>query len=258
MPRGPRRQSASGIYHIMVRGIAQSQIFYDDDEREAMLERLTRYKEQCGFEILAWSLMSNHLHLALSVNRAKEPLATIMKRLLLSYSHFFNKKHDRVGYLFQDRYKSKPIDDESYLLAAVRYIHRNPVEIGEGISFWTSSDAYQGRGRWTALLDGELVLRLFSEDEDEARHAFLTFLQGEECLQSLPEWGFADGGRMRDAQAIELIRAFGNLQDCTKSVHMKKADRDEMIRQCRGKGCSVRQIARLTGLNRGIVEKARP
>ena len=85
--------------------------------------------------------------------------------------------------------------------------------------------------------------RFFDENEGKARVAFLAFLEEDECSREIPEWRLSEGGRMRDAQAIELIATFGHLRDCTQAVHMNKDDRDEMIRQCRKRGCSVRQIA---------------
>ena len=124
----------------MVRGINQTQLFYGDEDRRAFMERLRRYKLECGFMLHAWCLMGNHVHLL--VEEGRIDLSSMMKKILLSYSHYFNRKYDRRGYLFQDRYKSKPIEGDEYLLSVVRYIHRNPLEVGQTTAYWTSFDEY--------------------------------------------------------------------------------------------------------------------
>jgi REP element-mobilizing transposase RayT len=104
MPRIARTKSESGIYHVMLRGINQTQLFYDDDDRKAFIEVLERYRHECRFKLYAYSLMGNHVHLLLKEEGTG--LADIIKRIALSYSARFNRKYERNGYLFQGRYKS--------------------------------------------------------------------------------------------------------------------------------------------------------
>ena len=248
MARAARQRSESGIYHIMVRGINQSQLFYDDDDRRAFLERLARYKGECGFCVYAWCLMGNHVHLL--VREGGTELSEVMKRLLLSYSHYFNKKYDRSGYLYQDRHKRKPIDDESYFLAAVRYIHRNPLEVGQTVRSWTSFDEYMGE---PGLTDVDFALELFSDDRAEARLLFGEFVEGE---QEGGDYSFAQGGRMRDAEAAEAIKAAARVAHCTEVAQMSREELAVVLPALKRRGLSVRQIARLTGLNRGVVQRA--
>lgn len=69
--------------------------------------------------------MDNHVHLLMS--EGTEEISKIMKRINVSYAYYFNQKYGRIGHLFQDRFKSEGIEDDTYLLAATRYIHNNPV-----------------------------------------------------------------------------------------------------------------------------------
>ena len=109
MPRGPRKISETGIYHIMMRGINRQTIFEEEEDCEKFLQVLHRYKEKCGFQIYAYCIMGNHLHLLLKVGT--DPLEKIMRMICGSYVYWYNQKYDRVGNLFQDRFKSEPIEN---------------------------------------------------------------------------------------------------------------------------------------------------
>ena len=128
MPRTPRLKSQSGIYHIMLRGINQQIIFEDDEDYIKFIDTLKSYKAISGYEVFAYCLMSNHVHILLKVG--KEDLDVIMKRIAGSYVYWYNWKYYRKGHLFQDRFKSEPIDDNEYFFTVLRYIHRNPLKAG--------------------------------------------------------------------------------------------------------------------------------
>lgn len=104
--------------------------------------------------------MDNHAHLL--VNEGEDEISRIIKRIGTSYVYYFNKKYGRVGHLFQDRFKSEAIEDDSYLLAVVRYIHNNPVKAGivkNASSYrWSSFNAYIEEGIPQNFIDRDLVL----------------------------------------------------------------------------------------------------
>ena len=128
MPRNARSKSESGIYHIMLRGINRKSIFEDREDCERFLATLERYKKICGYEIFAYCLMVNHIHILLKVG--DEDVDLIMKRLAGSFVFWYNNKYERVGHLFQDRFRSEPVEDDTYFLTVLRYIHQNPVKAG--------------------------------------------------------------------------------------------------------------------------------
>ncbi len=255
MPRSPRKLSESGVYHVMVRGIAQAQLFYDDADREAFLERLQFVKDTCGFKIYAWCLMGNHVHLIVDVSEATETLSSIMKRLLVRYARYFNSRYDRVGYLYQSRFESRPIEDDSYLLTAVRYVHRNPLEAGNSICHWTSYDAYMGRAYGQTLTDVGFVLRVLSPRPEVAVPAFSDLVLNAE-VHHLPSWTIPARVRLSDAEAKKVIEQCAGIDECLRLVDLPSDRRVEAIRQSRMRHCSVRQIARLTGLTKRMVELA--
>ena len=134
VPRAPRIKSKSGIYHILMRGINRQTLF---EERKIAQYLCKPYKdtEICKYKLYAYCLMGNHLHL-LPIE-GKEPLETVMRRICNSCVLWYNKKYGRVGYLFQDRFKSEPVEDEAYFLTVLRYIFQNPLKAGVELKFKT-------------------------------------------------------------------------------------------------------------------------
>ena len=117
------------IYHITTRGNRKEAIFKDEDDFEAYLGHIDenlRYYSHLNYELIAYCLMSNHVHLMIKTE--KEPLTSIMRRLNSKYTKYFNKKYDYVGHLFQGRYFAEIINNREHLLDVSRYIHLNPVK----------------------------------------------------------------------------------------------------------------------------------
>ncbi|MEN6325889.1 MAG: transposase [Syntrophomonas sp.] len=128
MPRNARQKSESGIYHIMVRGINRQDIFHDDEDMQRYLETIAHMKKENRFKVYGFCLMTNHVHIL--VQEKEEEISRVMKRIGTSYAWWYNSKYDRVGHLFQDRYKSEGVDNDAYLLSVRRYIHKNPMMAG--------------------------------------------------------------------------------------------------------------------------------
>ena len=118
----------TGIYHVILIGINRRQIFFDDEDSETFIRLLKRFRDVSGFDLYAYCLMGNHVHLL--IRARKEGLEKIFRRLGASYVYWYNLKYQRVGHLFQDRFKSEPVENEAYFLTALRYILRNPVKAG--------------------------------------------------------------------------------------------------------------------------------
>lgn len=128
MPRQPRLDAPGLLNHVMARGIERRDIFKDDKDRKAFLERLTTVLEETQTQCYAWALIPNHFHLLLRTGQT--PLSKVMRRLMTGYAVTFNKRHKRSGHLFQNRYKSVVCEEDPYLLELIRYIHLNPIRAG--------------------------------------------------------------------------------------------------------------------------------
>ena len=254
MPRLSRIKSSTGLYHVLTRGINRQDIFMDVEDKTAYLERLEKYKSECLFQIYSYCLMSNHVHLLIREGEQQQPqtqqLPEIMKKINTSYAYWFNRKYNRVGHLFQDRYKSEPVENDRYLLTLVRYIHQNPVKIGYSISYWTS---YEDFFSSSSLTDVAFVLELFSDDPTQAREQFKRYVNEKNddmCMD------ISEVGRINDDKAGEIIRRAGNISNCQQLQDLGKTARNTLLRELKDNGLSIRQIERLTGINRGIVLNA--
>lgn len=125
MPRQARLDAPGALHHVMARGIEQGLIFRDDRDRQDFLQRLSELAEKQAWVIYAWSLMPNHFHLL--VRTGKQPLSRNMRSIMSGYAGYYNRRHNRHGHLFRNRYKSIVCEEETYFLELVRYLHLNPL-----------------------------------------------------------------------------------------------------------------------------------
>ena len=112
----------------MLRGINKQEIFFDSQDYLKFKKELNETKEFFSYKLYSYVLMPNHIHL--EIKDENDKLAKIMQSLQLRYSSYFNKKYERTGHLFENRFKSKTVEGEIYKLNLVRYIHQNPVKAG--------------------------------------------------------------------------------------------------------------------------------
>ncbi|MEI6206590.1 MAG: transposase [Desulfuromonadales bacterium] len=125
MARKPRVHYPAALYHVIMRGNARQDIFFDDADRFRFYLLMQEGLERYGHRIHAFCLMANHIHLAIQVGEV--PLSRIMQNLTFRYTRWINWKQNRSGHLFQGRFKAVMVDADSYLLELTRYIHLNPV-----------------------------------------------------------------------------------------------------------------------------------
>lgn len=201
MARQPRLDIPGGLYHVMVRGIERRSIFNDDADRKEFLARFEQSMGKTVCRCYAWALMSNHVHLLLRAGTL--PLSHTMRRLLTGYAIYFNRRHRRSGYLFQNRYKSILCQDDVYFLQLVRYIHLNPVraglvaDLGQLARYpWAGHGVILGKRKAPWQETGE-VLSHFSKHRDLALKAYGTFMGDSEALKEHPQ--LLGGGLKRSA-----------------------------------------------------------
>ena len=164
---------AGGIYHVIARGNERREIFRDDMDRRLYLARMAECRRRYDFGVLAYCLMPNHVHLA--IERGSVSIGKIVLVLHAFYGQKFNHRHERVGHLFQGRYKAFLVDSERYLGALIQYIHLNPVRAGlvaQPQTYAWSSDRHYRRGGGPNWLDVDFVLRRFAPNRSRACAAY--------------------------------------------------------------------------------------
>jgi REP element-mobilizing transposase RayT len=178
MPRPLRIEFPGAMYHVTARGNNRARIVWEDEDRRLFLTALTGVVSGYGLELHAYCLMSNHYHLAL-----RTPLANLgraMQALNSAFAVAMNRRHVRVGHLFQGRYHASLIEHEPYLLELVRYVVLNPVRAGLAASperwRWSSHLATAGLARPPSCLTTAWTLGHFSEDPERARARYRDFV----------------------------------------------------------------------------------
>lgn len=246
MPRTARQKSKTGIYHVMLRGINQQRIFEDDEDNEKLLKVLDDCKMVSEFELYGYCLMGNHVHFL--IKTIKEDLDQIFKRIGARYVYWYNWKYRRTGHLFQDRFKSESVENERYFLTVLRYIHQNPIKAGLCSAAneykWSSYNEYVKKRR---IVDIAPAMSMMGLDE------FVKFNNSENsdyCLEDTPAF------RLTDGDAREIMRKLCNCGTVEEFQKIDFQDRSVNLKRLKDVGISIRQINRLTGVSKGIVERA--
>jgi len=180
MPRQARIDAPTALHHVIIRGIERREIFTDEEDRRNFLKRFAMVLTETETPCYAWVLLSNHAHFLLRTGMA--PLAGVMKRVLTGYAQQYNRRHERVGHLFQNRYKSILCEEDAYCLELVRYIHLNPVRAGIVKTFeQLARYRYSGHGSLIGTAqcewqDTDYILRLFGKTAARARKQYVSFI----------------------------------------------------------------------------------
>ncbi len=249
MPRTARKISCTNIYHIMIRGINRQQIFEDENDCQKFLSILFKCKQISKFNLFAYALMGNHVHLLLEA--AGEPIDLVMKRINGRYAYCYNKRYERTGHLFQDRYRSEPVENELYFITVLRYIHQNPVKAGfcrhPNEYAWSSYKDYFYRKK--SLTDTGKAFVIVNNHQLLIN--YLNTPVDSECMD------FSDNQfvNLPDNHAKIIIKEVSNCRNVTEFQCLSKKLRNECIKEMKKRGLSIRQISRLCGISRVTISK---
>jgi putative transposase len=177
MARKPRIEYPGAFFHIIVRGNNRENVFRDGADYVHYLEKFFYLCQEGDITVYAYCLMPNHIHLLLEIGKGS--LSKVLQRFHTWYTQYFNRRYDRVGHLFQGRYKAIVCNKDAYLLELVRYIHLNPVRAGLVDSpedyAWSSHRIFLGIDKSEAI-DPSFVLKQFSDDLSAAIRSYELFV----------------------------------------------------------------------------------
>lgn len=209
MPRKSRIDTPGALHHIIARGIEKRKIFESNADRDNFLGRLGDILIETQTPCYAWALIPNHFHLLLRTSNVS--ISTIMRRLLTGYALWFNRRHDRYGHLFQNRYKSILCQEDVYFLELVRYINLNPLR-AKLVPDLKTLDRYLYSGHSVLMAkqkkqwqDCDGVLKLFGTRAGSARRAYRAFV--DKGISQGKRKDLTGGGLVRSAGGWSALKA---------------------------------------------------
>ena len=261
MARPLRIQYEGALYHITCRGNEQRDIFRDDDDRREFLSILEKSLAIYSVKLFAYVLMRNHFHLL-----AETPLgnlAEFMRHFNITYTGYFNRKHRRVGHLYQGRYKGILVDKEEYLSVLSRYVHLNPVRVRPvakqpidkrekylSTYSWSSLPGYLDNKKRTGFVDYSLVLAEYGGETDQARTEYRKQLYRD----------LSDGIDMTDGMVVSTIVGNERFVTWVRETFLKEEKRREqpsaaMIHRLCSRDAILTSVEKETGKDIGAIKK---
>lgn len=270
MARPLRIQYPGAVYHVTCRGNERREIFRDDKDRKTFLEILSQSIEIYNIRLYSYILMSNHFHLLIETPLGN--LGEFMRHFNITYTSYFNRRHKRVGHLYQGRYKSIVVDKDEYLSVLSRYIHLNPIRTKqvkgkageEKIEIlmnynWSSLPGYITKGKKEKIIDYEKVLDEYGGDNAKGRKAYekrikediaqgleirdkiigQSIIGGEEFIEWIKE-KFIKGERDRECPPLRDLQRYRAKEEIMRVITKETGKSFEEIK---AEGRNLRQIA---------------
>lgn len=248
MPRKARAKSSLNINHVVLRGINKQIIFEDKYDYLQFISILKYYKDICKFKLYAYCVMDNHVHLL--IEHTSESLDIIMKKIEVRFVIWYNRKYQRIGHLFQDRFKSEPVNDLRYFQTVFRYIHQNPLNAGIeptlGTYPWSSYNDYLNCDN--SFIDIDEIIGLFPNHLECIK--YLHTISPTKCMEPFSI------NRLSDEEALKIIKEETN---CDSPADFQRLDiivRNQYLKKLYKLGISIRQLSRLTGISRTAITSA--
>ena len=165
MSRNSRDSINASFLHVMAQGINKSFIFNEEEDVKYYIKLMYKIKNEYNIRIVAYCVMNNHVHILVEI-KSIESLSNYMHKLNTKYAMYYNKKHDRVGYVFRNRFKSEGIYEERYYYSCIKYIFDNPVKAG----ICSSPEQYPYSNYRTTLLKPASEHQFIDTKEDIMRN----------------------------------------------------------------------------------------
>lgn len=247
MSRKPRLYTESGIYHVILRGNNQQNLFYDNEDRYFFRNRMKKYARELKIEVYCYCLMSNHIHLLIKTECF---LSLYIQKMANSYVYYFNRKYGRSGHLFQGRFKSEPVDDDIYFKTVLRYIIQNPSKAGLSdfkTYKWSNYAALIGNNQ-DGITD---IKRTYEKFGNEIKLTeFLAQYEKKDCME------YENKHFLPDSVCVNFIRKLLKSRKIYDFYKLNFEEQKESLKILRDNGFSINQLSRITGINKRIIKSA--
>ena len=251
MSKKLRDFSKTDIYHIILRGNDKCDIFYEDQDRYVFLDRVEETKKKFNYQVYAYCLMDNHIHMVIRVKDYF--LSKSMQSLEIRYSSYFNKRFNRVGHLFQNRFFSKKVENLNYFLTVCKYIHRNPekanMEKTENYK-WSSYREYVGKEKF---INKNVLLHYFGNSIEEFKK-FTLINDDKEQIYYYSDFELIT--KLSEDEVSNIITQKFDLKNASDVSLLKKEKMNEVLKNLKGlQGTSLSQISRVTRITPYYIKK---
>ena len=250
MPRKSRKYSETQIYHIILRGIDKQIIFSDDEDRYVFLNQILITVKKYKYEVYAYCLMSNHIHLVLKIKDSF--LSKAIQSLEIRYSRYYNEKYERSGHFFENRFKSKVVNNKKYFFEVCRYVHRNPEK--DGISTtenykWSSYHEYIGKEK---IVNKNVLLNYYNNEIEQ----FMKYTLKENNIldeENYAEFELLD--KIEDCLLKQIILKVLNIESIEVISRQNIKIQKELINKIKNiSGTNINQLSRVTRVSRRIIK----
>ncbi len=247
--RKRRQYGKTGFYHVIIRGVNKQNIFNDEQDRKTYFLLIKKYSEKFEIKIHAYCLMENHVHLL--VEDKNKNLSIFMQCSASTYARYYNRKYDRIGHLFQERFKSEIIKDLNYFKTVFRYIIQNPEKAGicDALSYPWSSKSYFQKTEQDSLIYSNFIKILFRDEI-----SFITFISqnnNDICMETdlRPS--------ERAAYYVDRIKNILQTNNPIITPDLPRSLLLDKIHLLRKEGISIRTISRITGIETWLIQQAK-
>ena len=256
MARKPRVRARSGVYHVLMQGVRHRDIFIDDEDYRTFIEILERLRtskdgEERYFTVYAYCLLPNHFHLMLK--EEADTVSVTMGRIAAAYAHYFNDKYDRDGAMYRARFVSEPVENEERWNTVLRHISQAP----ERMKVWDAE--HYPYSSWHEYVGQESDLPRICEipanyermpQEDMMRMLLTPVPKGAACIGPITD----DMRRPKDDQVLVMLYDMTKTASMMEFLGLPKVDQLKTLGDLRKKGASIRQLEKLTGIGRGVIQ----
>ncbi|MFH1737116.1 MAG: transposase [Actinomycetota bacterium] len=274
MSRPLRIQFPGAVYHVTARGNAKQEIFISKDDRWLFLEVVARAAKQYSIVIHAYCLMPNHYHLLIETPYGN--LSEAMRHINQLYTQCFNKRHDRVGHVFQGRFKAVLVEKDQHLLELSRYIVNNPIRAGLAAKaadyYWSSHKQTAGLIAPQPWLSVDWIRSQFGDDAKLACHRYRMFVEDYPAATNevSPEHDLPIGGDIFIARLADYVWEKDEVKAISGRERMlgrppiealfqgvsDRATRNQKIREaCIDFGYSQCEIAKFLGMHPNSISR---
>lgn len=241
-----RRISKTGIYHVMVRGVNKNPIFFCDTDRKVFINKIKKFAEELNIAVYAFCIMENHVHIL--IGNANENISLYMQKILSSYVRYINSKEDRIGHLFQERFKSEPVEDEIYFKTVLRYILQNPLKAGISKMEDYKWSSYSSFFTKKSFIDTDYSIALFG-----SKKLLIQFL-AQDNRDSCMEYEMTSAEK--ELYSFMIVKGILSGYEVNEFTNLSKDKQNEYLRRMKRAGLSIRRISRICKIGENKVYRA--